>query len=90
MLGELLDPEDGENRAIRCFLMQYGVPGLTVGAMKKHMELCGYPYWPDWAVGQNGEHLTKGGAQHWLRYLFALEGKADLRRHLLHCPLDIG
>jgi hypothetical protein len=73
MMRDLMD-EDGENRAVRCFLMQYGVAGLTVGAMKAHMRLSGYPDWPEWVEGQESGHLTKGGAQHWLRHLFALEG----------------
>jgi hypothetical protein len=65
--------EEGENLAVRCFLMQYGTPGLTVGTMKRHMRLCGYPLWPEWAEDQDGQHLTKAGAQLWIRYLFALE-----------------
>lgn len=73
-MRELMD-DDGENRAVRGFLMLYGTPGLTIGAMRKHMIALGFPHWPEW-VGfgsRDGEHLTKGGAQNWLRHLFALE-----------------
>jgi hypothetical protein len=73
-MGELLDPSDGENLAVRWFLACYGsVPGISVGTMKRHLTNCGYPFWPAWAAEQDREHLTKGGAQNWLRHLFALE-----------------
>jgi hypothetical protein len=68
---ELLDV-DGENRAVRAFLMLYGQRGVTAVSMKKHMEQMGYPYAPAWVEEEPG-HLTKGGAQLWLRLLFALE-----------------
>lgn len=68
---ELLD-DDGENRAVRAFLMLYGQQGVTAASMRCHMESMGYPYWPDWVDEQPG-HLTKGGAQLWLRLLFDLE-----------------
>lgn len=65
---------DGENRPLRCFLMQYGQPSLTVGTMKKHMTMCGYPYWPSWVNDKAATtHLTKGGAQSWIRHLLSLE-----------------
>lgn len=67
----LLD-SDGENRAVRAFLMLYGTPGLTVDSMRLHMQRSGYAFWPEWVSHASG-HLTKGGAQHWLRMLFALE-----------------
>ena len=70
----LLD-DDGENRAVRTFLMLYGAPGLTSTKMRDHMRASGFkdhsPDWVDLAPG----HLTKGGAQHWLRMLFALEAQ---------------
>lgn len=70
---ELLD-EDGENQAVRMFLMAYGEPGLTVARMRRHMELAGWPQAPEWALKPEAQgHLTKGGAQDWLRHLFALE-----------------
>lgn len=83
----LLDT-DGENRAVRAFLMLYGTKALTVGEMKRHMEQCGFPFWPDWVEPSEQTdagkaystflskvHLTKAGAQSWLRYLFSLEAK---------------
>lgn len=74
MPSDLIDPDDGENRAVRWFLACYGGSmGLTVGAMKRHLVNCGYPFWPEWANEQDREHLTKGGAQDWLRHLFRLE-----------------
>lgn len=74
MTKELLDA-DGENRAVRSFLMLYGGQyGISVEAMKAHMKLCGLPHWPAWADKEpTSAHLTKGGAQDWLRHLFALE-----------------
>lgn len=64
---------DGENRAVRMFLAYYGgATGLTVPAMREHLTLAGYPYWPAWANDDAG-HLTKGGAQDWLRFLFTME-----------------
>lgn len=72
MTRELLD-EDGENQAVRCFLMLYGgTNSPTTKQMRNHLDACGYPYWPEWASGDDG-HLTKGGAQDWLRHLFSLE-----------------
>lgn len=76
MGGELLD-EDGENQAVRTFLMAYGEPGLTVARMRRHMELAGWPQAPEWTTKPEAQgHLTKGGAQDWLRHLFALERPA--------------
>ncbi|MBH2008331.1 MAG: hypothetical protein I8H71_01390 [Xanthomonadaceae bacterium] len=73
---ELIDPEDGENRAVRMFLALYGMrPSLTVAAMRDHLTFSGFPHWPAWAADDAG-HLTKGGAQDWLRHLFALETAA--------------
>lgn len=74
--SDLLD-EDGENRALRSFLMQYGLPGLTVAAMAQHMRRSGWEseYWPTFArqVDNAGQHLTKAGAQIWIRHLLAME-----------------
>jgi hypothetical protein len=68
-----LDAE-GENKAVRSFLMLYGQPGLTVGQMKNHLSTCGFTSWPGWVEnGPAGAHLTKAGAQLWLRHLFSLE-----------------
>lgn len=72
-MADLMDDE-GENQAVRTFLKFYGSPGLTVGGMALNMSMCGFPLWPEW-VGKEpaSAHLTKAGAQLWLRYLFALE-----------------
>jgi hypothetical protein len=65
---------EGENKAVRSFLMLYGQPGLTVGQMKKHMAMSGFKSWPTWVETEHhGAHLTKAGAQLWIRHLFALE-----------------
>jgi hypothetical protein len=65
---------EGENKAVRCFLMLYGQSGLTVGQMKKHMAMSGFKLWPAWVETEHdGAHLTKAGAQLWIRHLFALE-----------------
>ncbi len=73
MNRELLDPEDGENRAVRAFLMAYGCqPAITAEQMAQHMRRSGFDYVPDWVAEAPG-HLTKGGAQLWLRMLFDLE-----------------
>lgn len=74
-MAKLID-DDGENRAVRGFLLVYGGSrGMTVDQMKKHMEWYGCPYWPDWVDRPEGrgEHLNKAAAQSWLRHLFALE-----------------
>ena len=70
---ELMD-EDGENLAVRYFLMLYGNSSVTVADMKEHLDATGYPLWPTWVEGPGAQgHLTKGGAQDWLRFLFSLE-----------------
>lgn len=68
--AELLD-DDGENLAVRMFLMMYGGQTCTTQGMRRHLELAGFPYWPEWANADF--HLTKGGAQLWIRYLIGLE-----------------
>lgn len=67
--------KDNENLAVRAFLMFYGGnSGLTIGQMKKHMTLSGYPLWPSWMSDDVLElHLTKWDAQDWIRHLFNLE-----------------
>jgi hypothetical protein len=70
-------PED-ENEAVRMFLMFYGGNGgITVSEMLENMTASGfYGCWPAWVEeAENEEHLTKAGAQSWLRYLFTLEEK---------------
>lgn len=73
---DLVD-EEGENRAVRTFLMQYSCDrSVTVGAMLAHMNMSGWRGTaPDFALNVRPEtHLTKAGAQLWLRQLFSLEG----------------
>lgn len=72
-MRDLLDPDDGENRAVRAFLMAYGCqPSITAEQMAQHMRRSGFDVVPEWVAEAPG-HLTKGGAQLWLRMLFALE-----------------
>lgn len=75
---DLLD-SDGENRAVRAFLMLYGCGNPTAKQMAEHMRLSGFNFVPDWVERSPG-HLTKGGAQLWLRMLFALECAAAIRQ----------
>lgn len=71
--------EDGENAAVRAFLSLYGgMPGVRTDQMVVHMRESGFPVAPRWAEGQ-AVHLTKAGAQDWLRLLFALENNDDLQ-----------
>lgn len=77
---ELLD-DDGENRALRSFLLQYGAPSITVGAMQQHMARSGWGaiYCPPFvANGNPGRHLTKAAAQIWIRHLLSMEARAAL------------
>lgn len=81
-MRDLID-SDGENRAVRSFLALYGTTtGISVEYMRTHMRLSGFDkHWPAWVEQKgDGEHLTKGGAQDWLRHLFALEQPADERK----------
>ena len=70
---EMVDDE-GENQAVRMFLALYGgACGVTSEQMRKHLTMAGFDgAWPEWANSNNG-HLTKAGAQLWIRHLFALE-----------------
>lgn len=71
---EAIIDDEGENQAVRCFLMLYGRPGLTTAKMRRHLAACGYPLWPDWVASEEEQTpLTKAGAQLWLRHLFSLE-----------------
>lgn len=67
----LLD-EDGENLAVRAFLALYGTSNPTAQGMARHMRASGFDIVPDWVESASG-HLTKGGAQLWLRMLFEAE-----------------
>jgi len=72
-MKELLDDE-GENQAVRSFLLMYGCcRSPSTKEMREHLRLAGFDgCWPDWAATDD-HHLTKAGAQLWLRHLFALE-----------------
>ena len=74
---EMVDDE-GENQAVRMFLALYGgACGVTSEQMRKHLKMAGFDgAWPEWASNHNG-HLTKAGAQLWIRHLFALEQPAQ-------------
>lgn len=74
---DLLDDE-GENRILRAFLIAYQNPSTTTGAMRSHLKMSGWDdCWPDWAAAAHKDaHLTKAGAQLWIRHLLALEGAA--------------
>jgi hypothetical protein len=78
---DLLD--DGENRAVRAFLMLYGSTNSpSIEGMRDHMKFSGFEgCWPEWAATQYG-FLTKGGAQNWLRHLFSLEARRPQGREV--------
>ena len=71
-MRNLLDDE-GENMAVRMFLALYGGQrGVTTRQMQYHLGAAGFAgAWPEWA--NQDMHLTKAGAQLWLRHLFNLE-----------------
>ena len=50
---ELVDSE-GENQAVRSFLMLYGASGGTIEKMRAHLRLRGYPLWPEWVETSEG------------------------------------
>jgi hypothetical protein len=67
---------DGENQAVRQFLIFYGGnPSVTVGKARQFLEETGFKGCaPEWALAEHKDaHLTKAGAQLWIRHLFALE-----------------
>lgn len=73
MSRELMD-SDGENRAVRAFIAMYEMQNsITAGGMHNHLRMCGFDVAPDWAKTNPKMHLTKAGAQIWLRMLFDLE-----------------
>lgn len=74
----ILIDDEGENQAVRMFLALYGgACGVTSEQMRKHLTMAGFDgAWPEWANSNNG-HLTKAGAQLWIRHLFALEQPAQ-------------
>ena len=82
MMDDLMD-DDGENRAIRMFLAYYGGnSGISVFNMKYHLRMAGFDKaWPAWCdePDEDKQHLTKAGAQLWIRHLIALEDQNGLR-----------
>lgn len=82
-MKDLLD-SDGENRAVRNFLMFYGGGhGINTKSMRYTMTMSGFDgAWPAWA--NDDMHLTKAGAQLWLRHLFNLEQKIDTSEKHVH------
>ncbi len=64
--------EDGENIAVRGFLLGLESNCYTFSKMRKHMEMYGQAFWPDEFATAEG-HLNKFAQQYWLRYLFSLE-----------------
>lgn len=78
MTGWQMLDDDGENLALRAFLLYYQNGGdKSVGAMRTHLQLCGWHgCWPDWvARNHDSAHLTKAGAQLWIRHLIDLESQ---------------
>lgn len=75
MNNETLLDSDGENRAVRSFLMAYSCDrALSIGDMANHMRRSGWSgHWPDWVSISEKSHLTKAGAQLWIRHLFDME-----------------
>lgn len=74
-IPDLLDAE-GENQAVRSFLMQYSCDrSITIGAMLAHMNRSGWRGTsPAFALHERPETpLTMAGAQIWIRHLFELE-----------------
>ena len=87
---EMVDDE-GENQAVRMFLALYGgACGVTVEQMRKHLKMAGFDgAWPEWANSNNG-HLTKAGAQLWIRHLFALEQPAQQKPLIGETNVELG
>lgn len=75
-MKELLD-SDGENRAVRAFLLGRELGIKESVFMKRHMESSGYPFWPDWVGQGNRAHMSKSAQQDWLRHLFSLENEQN-------------
>lgn len=69
---DLIDT-DGENRAVRAFLLGREVGCKDYEQMRRHMTNSGFNNcWPSEFAGLGG-HMSKGDQQMWLRHLFALE-----------------
>lgn len=72
-MSDLIDT-DGENRAVRGFLLGREAGIRAFAAMRQHMTHYGTPYWPATFTEKQG-HITKAEQQEWLRHLFALEAQ---------------
>jgi hypothetical protein len=75
-MKEPLVEADGENRAVRGFLLGLECGNRTFTGMRTHMTHYGTPYWPDHFAAAQG-HITKYEQQEWLRHLFNLENKSE-------------
>lgn len=66
--------EDGENQALRSFLLLYSGGVQTYGNCRC-MRLGGYEYAiPEWAKESPASaHVTKAAAQEWIRFILSLE-----------------
>lgn len=79
-MSKLVDT-DGENLALRTFLLHYQNPGVTITAMRNALRRLGFDgCWPAF-VDNAAEFstLTKGGAQVWIRHLISLEPKPEVK-----------
>ncbi len=86
-INKLLD-SDGENKAVRCFLLHYQNPPTKVISMRNAFTRAGLQgFWPDFVEGASdtNEHLTKAGAGLWLRHLFDLENKIKISVTTVEC-----
>lgn len=75
MMDNILDT-DGENKALRCFLLHYQSHKVSIGSMKYALKRSGFDgAWPEFVESRadDSDHLTKAGAQLWIRHLLSLE-----------------
>lgn len=70
-MKDLID-DDGENRAVRGFLLGLEAGVTKFATMRQHLTAYGFAHWPDHFNVAQG-HITKAEQQEWLRHLFALE-----------------
>ena len=71
-IKDLIDT-DGENRAVRAFLLGREVGCKDYEQMRRHMTNSGFDNcWPA-EFATLGGHMSKAAQQMWLRHLFALE-----------------
>lgn len=81
-IRDLID-SDGENRAVRSFLVIYGgqLGSANTKTMRYNIKMSGFDgLWPWWA--NEDMTLTKSGAQAWIRHLFAQEKYANRENRL--------